>query len=217
MRGLPIVGTLALVAAVAAAEPSWSIDAGQGAPSAASAAATGTVAGKVTVLENGAAAAKHDVVLYIVGPSHDDAPPKTAEIVATDDLRLIPDLLVITLGDAVAFPNRGVKMHNVYSPAPRFYLDLKPGESKSQQFTARGVLEVYCNLHPTEAATIIVAPNRHHTHTNNGAFRIDQVPVGDWELFAYTRRALKPVRTKISVTPKGVDVELSITLGAKGA
>jgi hypothetical protein len=86
-----------------------------------------------------------------------------------------------------------------------------------QQFTERGVLDVYCNLHPTEAATVVVAPNRHHTHTSNGAFRIENVPVGEWELFAYTRRAIKPARTKISVTPKGVEVELSIARGAAAA
>ena len=217
MRGLPPVATLALAAAFAGGEPSWRLDAAGAATSAASAALTGTVSGKVTVVENAAVAANPESVLYIVGPPHDDAPPKTAEIVPTDDLRFIPDLLVITAGDSVAFPNRGVKMHNVYSPAPRFYLDLKAGESKAQQFTERGVVEVYCNLHPTEAATIIVAPNRHHAHTNDGAFRIDNVPVGDWELFAYTRRAIKPARTTISVTPKGVDVELSITRGAAAA
>jgi plastocyanin len=214
MRGLPLVGALALVAAFAVGETLSRVDAVGAATSAASAAVTGTVSGKVTVVENAAVAANREIVLYIVGPPHDDAPPSTAEIVATDDLRFIPDLLVVTVGDSVAFPNRGVKMHNVYSPAPRFYLDLKPGESKAQRFTERGVVEAYCNLHPTEAATIIVAPNRHHAHTNDGAFRIDNVPVGDWELFAYTRRAIKPARTKISVTPKGIDVELSITLGA---
>jgi plastocyanin len=217
MRRLPLIGTLVLVAAFAADEPCWRLEAAGAATSAASAAMTGTVSGKVTVVEGAVVATDPEIVLYIVGPPNDDAPPRTAEIVATDDLRFIPDLLVITAGDSVAFPNRGVKVHNVYSPAPRFYLDLKAGVSKTQQFTERGVLDVYCNLHPTEAATVVVAPNRHHTHTSNGAFRIENVPVGEWELFAYTRRAIKPARTKISVTPKGVEVELSIARGAAAA
>jgi len=215
MRTFALALTLALAPIFGAAdEPSRTIDQAGAPTSAASGRVTGSVSGKVTVLESGRVAENPEVVLYIVGPPNDeDAAPTTAEIIQTDDLRFIPDLVVITVGDSVAFPNRGVKLHNVYSPKPRFSLDFKPGESKAQRFTERGVLDVYCNLHPTMAATIVVAPNRHHTRTNDGAFRLENVPVGDWELFAYTRRAVKPTRAKISVTPKGVDVDLTLTRG----
>ena len=217
--GLVPVATGLVIASVAAAgEPPGRFEQAGVPPSAANASATGSVSGTVTVRDNERVVEDVEVVLYIVGPRRDeDVPPTTIEMVANDELNFIPELAVITVGDSVEFPNRGRKVHDVFSRKPRFELGLRAGESKTRRFTERGVVEVYCNLHPTEAATIIVAPNRHHTRTDDGTFRIDDVPVGEWELFAYTRRAIKPTRTKISVTPKGVVVDLSIARGVAGA
>jgi hypothetical protein len=60
------------------------------------------------------------------------------------------------------------------------------------------VVDVYCNIHPAMAATVLVLPNRYHVNTN-GRFTLTGVPEGEWTLFAYTRRAQKPRSVKVRV------------------
>ena len=75
-----------------------------------------------------------------------------------------------------------------------------------------GVVEVYCNIHPEMAATILVVPNRRHTRAGaDGKFAIDGVPAGTWTVFAYTRRAPKPVSAKITITA-GADTSVDLAL-----
>ncbi len=69
------------------------------------------------------------------------------------------------------------------------------------------------------AATILVLPNRRHTRAGaDGKFVIEGVPPGTWTVFAYTRRAPKPVSMKVTVAP-GADavVDLSLVRGAEQA
>ena len=62
-----------------------------------------------------------------------------------------------------------------------------------QDFPTAGVVDVYCNIHPEMAATILVLPNHGFTRAkSDGTFAIDGVHPGTWKVFAYTRRALKP-------------------------
>lgn len=184
----------------------------------------GTITGKVTIMDvDGRVDRKAEAVVYMIGPPQDKAlPPQTAKILQlghndTNDLRFDPDAIAITVGDSVAFPNFSKILHNVYSRSPNGSFDLgsfKPGESKAWAFKKTGVFEIYCNIHPMMAATIIVVPNRHHVRTKNGSFRLDGVPVGEWTLYAYTRRAPKPTIAKIKVPPGGVTANLSILRGA---
>jgi hypothetical protein len=95
----------------------------------------------------------------------------------------------------------------------------KGGETKSRKFPEPGVVDVYCNIHPEMAATILVLPNRRHARADDdGHFVLDGVPAGDWTVFAYTRRATKPSSAKVSVKA-GADttVDLSIVRGAEPA
>nr|MBA3504063.1 hypothetical protein [Deltaproteobacteria bacterium] len=126
------------------------------------------------------------------------------------------------VGDKVEFPNRDPFLHNVFSQSPPRKFDLgsfKKDETKDREFTNPGVVEVYCNIHPEMAATILVLPNRRHTRAGaDGKFVIEGVPPGTWTVFAYTRRAPKPVSVKVTVAP-GADalVDLSLVRGAEQA
>jgi hypothetical protein len=94
----------------------------------------------------------------------------------------------------------------VFSQKPKFDLgSFDQGKSKSWQFKDfKGFAEIYCNIHPEMAATVLVLPNPYHVSADkNGKFTIPNVPAGKWKLFGYTRRAAKPVSAAIEVTAGG--------------
>jgi hypothetical protein len=103
------------------------------------------------------------------------------------------------------------------SPARKFDLgSFKKDEQKTKDFTEPGVVDVYCNIHPEMAATILVLPNRAHTRRNHdGSYTIAGVPPGTWTVFAYTRRMTKPVSAPVTVIA-GQDARVDLAL-ARGA
>jgi plastocyanin len=206
---IALVGMFAL-AAPAVAQP-------KKAPPAPAAAGV-TVKGTVKVTDGGKAVNDATIVVYLVPTKGTAAPdkgePKTSEIHQVKRT-FKPDLLAITQGDSVIFPNDDDGFHNVFSPKPKFDLGtLAKGKnaSKSQVFKEQGVVDVYCNIHPDMAATILILPNRFHASVKDGAFTLTNVPPGSYNLFAYTRRA-KPVSTPITVEKEPVIKDLALTRG----
>jgi plastocyanin len=177
-----------------------------------------TVTGTVKVLEeNGKAVTGVEVVVYVVGPP--DQPGKevvAAKIEQTQDRKFVPDLVAITTNEKVAFPNTGLTVHNVFSPKPKFDLgSFEKGKTKDYAFKDyKGTAEIYCNIHPEMAATVVVLPNPYHARVDpkTGAFTIKDVPVGKWKLYAYTRRVSAPSQVGIEVKAKegatGVALEI---------
>lgn len=193
--------SLALTAAAAHAQPA------------------GRVVGTVKVTEaNGKPATGAEVIVYITGFAEPPAgKPVTIE---QKGRRFVPEIVGVTVGDKVDFPNRDPFLHNVFSQSPPRKFDLgsfKKGESKDRKFENPGVVEVYCNIHPEMAATVLVLPNRRHTRaTPDGKFSIDGVPPGTWTIFAYTRRTPKPVSAKITVTANSeTAIDLAISRGTE--
>jgi plastocyanin len=185
-------------------------------------AAPGRVVGTVKVTEaDGKPASNADVIIYIVGfadPAGTRAGPPVK--IEQKGRKFVPDLVAITVGDKVVFPNVDSFLHNVFSQSGTRKFDLgsfKKGDSKEKEFPSPGVVDVYCNIHPEMAATILVLPNRLHTRSGaDGTFVLEGVPPGNWTLFAYTRRAAKPVSAKIRVISEGdTEVELALQRGAE--
>jgi plastocyanin len=173
----------------------------------------GGVEGVVEVRHNGALVDASNVVLYVVGFA--ESPPKNVVEMRQQDKRFIPDLLPITVGQTVSFPNGDPFFHNVFSPSGVRPFDLGQfpnGETKTKRFPTLGVVEVYCNIHPEMAATILVLPNTRFTRASpDGRFRIDGVPAGHWTLYAFDRHIPSPVSTPIEVT-RGATVEIALAM-----
>jgi plastocyanin len=180
----------------------------------------GRVVGKISVSDADGKAATTDVIVYVVGFQETGATDKPAAQVAQKGRKFVPDLVAITAGQSIAFPNGDAFLHNVFSQSPPRKFDLgsfKKGESKEKAFETPGVVDVYCNIHPEMAATILILPNTRHTRTKaDGTYVIDGVPPGTWTVFAYARRVAKPASAKVTVSA-GVDasVNLSLTRGAE--
>jgi plastocyanin len=163
---------------------------------------TGTVVVKDT--EGNPVSAKGAVV-YVVGFTEE--PPAQQVTISQKDKHFVPDLVAITAGQTVDFPNADPFVHNVFSLSPARKFDLgsyRKGKSKSKSFPKTGVVDVYCNIHPQMAATILVVPNRRHARAGrDGSFTIAGVPKGRWKIFAYVRNAAKPVSVEVEVTADG--------------
>jgi len=187
---------------------------------AAAAQPTGRVVGTVKVSDADGQPAAADVVVYVVGFT--EPPGDKVTSIAQKGRKFVPDLVAITVGEKVEFPNFDPFLHNVFSQSPPRKFDLgsfPKGESKEKDFPVLGVVDVYCNIHPEMAATILILPNRRHVVAGaDGKFVLDGVPPGDWTVFAYTRRATRPSSTRVTVKA-GADalVELAIVRGAEPA
>jgi plastocyanin len=157
------------------------------------------------------------VLVYVVGFT-EKAPSKTVTVLQKNR-EFQPDLVAITAGQSVAFPNGDPFLHNVFSPTRARSFDLgsyRKGKTKSRKFPKAGVVDVFCNIHPQMSATIVVLPNRRFTFVaDDGSFAIDGVPEGTWKVFAYSRRAVAPVHAEVEVGGSGtttVDLALEETV-----
>ncbi len=146
------------------------------------------------------------ILIYVIG--FDEKAPGNAVEVKQVGKKFIPDLVAVTAGGTVSFPNGDPFLHNVFSPTSERTFDLgsyKQHDSRDRTFPRRGVVDVYCNIHPEMSATLVVLPNSRFAFADaSGHFQIDHVPPGTWTLFAFSRRAVQPMSTRITVGADGV-------------
>lgn len=190
------------------------------ATNASTAAADSSISGTVKLADaTGAAVKGAEVVVYVVGPPADAKPAPRQWQIEQKNRTFAPDLIAITVGDSVIFPNKDPAYHNVFSPKPKFDLGMlrkDEGRNKPQQFDKPGVVDVYCNIHPEMAATILVLPNRYFARVQGGKFEVKNVPPGHWKVFAYARRAAKPVSVDITVPADGKPVVVDVPTITRG-
>jgi plastocyanin len=109
------------------------------------------------------------------------------------DKKFVPHLLAIPLGAAVAFPNLDPIFHNAFSNFNGQLFDVglyKPGSSRTVRFQREGVVRVFCNIHPTMSAVIIVLKEPYFAiSTRTGAFEISGVPAGEYRLRVFHERS----------------------------
>jgi plastocyanin len=101
----------------------------------------------------------------------------------------VPSSLAVTSGTAVVFPNADPYFHNVfsYTGSARFDLGRYPaGASRDVTFDQPGIVMVSCEVHDFMRALILVTDHGFHAVvTEDGTFRITDVPAGEYTLTAY--------------------------------
>lgn len=118
-----------------------------------------------------------------------------------------PHILAVAAGTYVDFPNDDPIFHNAFSSYNGQLFDLglyAPGSSKSVRFSREGIVRVFCNIHSSMSAVIVVLPTPYFATTGrDGAFQISGVPPGEYQLTVFHERAteatLNALERRVSV------------------
>jgi plastocyanin len=126
-----------------------------------------------------------------------------------------PHVLAITVGTTVDFPNRDFIFHNAFSNYNGEIFDIglyPPRTTKSTVFTRAGVVRVFCNIHPTMSAVIVVLKSPYFSVSDrNGAVRIADVPPGSYRLHVFHERATEQTLAALSRIVEVPDDSLQLT------
>jgi plastocyanin len=113
------------------------------------------------------------------------------------DKMFSPHVLAVAAGTYVDFPNADPIFHNAFSSYNGQLFDLglyAPGSTKSVRFSREGIVRVFCNIHSSMSAVIVVLATPYFTTTGrDGAFQIPNVPPGEYQLEVFHERSTDTV------------------------
>lgn len=108
---------------------------------------------------------------------------------AQKDQCFVPRVVAIAAGMKVDFPNLDPIYHNVFSfsPARRFDLGKYPrGNSRQVVFPKPGLVNVYCDIHTSMEAFVLVLPHHGIARPSvTGDFALPDLPAGHYVLHAW--------------------------------
>ena len=129
------------------------------------------------------------------------AKPLVNAQMAQQNKTFVPDVLVVTRGTAVSFPNNDTVRHHVYSfsPTKKFELKLYTGTPANPVvFDRTGIAVLGCNIHDHMVAWVVVVDTPYFGTTGaTGQVSID-APVGKYSLRTWHPRL--PVGQEATVT-----------------
>ena len=130
------------------------------------------------------------VVIFLEG-SLESTPVRA--VMNQKNKEFVPDLLAISAGSTVSFPNLDPIFHNVFSLSKPKEFDLgnyPMNTTRLVTFPKPGIVFVNCHLHPNMTAVIVVTPNSFFTRSDgNGHFAIADVPRGEYTVVAWHKAA----------------------------
>jgi hypothetical protein len=136
----------------------------------------------------------HDAVVWFKPKSAVSVRPSPGPLEMTMRKKeFAPRVLAIPQGSSVRFPNADPILHNVFSVSAENPFDLglyAQGPGKTWKFSGAGVVRVYCNVHHSMAAYIVVLETPFFASPDaDGGFKLPGVPEGDGTLVVWHERA----------------------------
>ncbi len=124
-----------------------------------------------------------------------------------------PHILPVETGTTVDFPNADPIFHNAFSSYDGRVFDVglyPPGESRSVRMTRPGIVRVFCNIHSTMSAIILVVNTPYFVKTAmTGSFDLN-LPPGEYDLSVFHERAseqeLAGLSRRVLVTERGLQI-----------
>ena len=151
---------------------------------AADASGVGIIKGTITIGGKPAT----DAVISIEGLSKEQVKTQVSlnkpqkKIMDQRNMKFIPTVVAIVVGETVDFPNNDKSWHNVYSKGGANDFDLglyAPGKTRSKKFDKPGVSRILCNAHPNMEGFIVVKDHPFFsTADSRGNYEIKNVPLG---------------------------------------
>ncbi len=131
-----------------------------------------------------------------------------------------PGWAVIEKGTEVVFTNSDNIYHNVFSRSRGNSFDLgmyrKGDDAKSHRFLKPGPVDVFCNIHPRMAVSVLVVPNRYFAKVQaDGSFMISNVPAGKHKVVAWAPGS--NAASDMVVVSNGGSAKLELALASKSA
>jgi plastocyanin len=116
--------------------------------------------------------------------------------------RFTPHITIVPTGSTVDFPNFDPIFHNAFSNFAGQPFDTglyPPGTTRKVRFQRPGVVRVFCNIHSTMSAVIVVVSSSYSALTEpSGQFRITGVPPGEYMLKVWHERATEAALEQLS-------------------
>jgi plastocyanin len=118
--------------------------------------------------------------------------------------RFTPHILAIAVGTTVDFPNFDPIYHNAFSNFDGQIFDVglyPPGTTRSVLFRREGIVLVFCEIHSTMSAVIVVLRSPYFTTSNKtGEFSIANLPSGSYRLHVFHERATQETLNALTRT-----------------
>ncbi len=125
-----------------------------------------------------------------------------------------PHVLAVPTGSTVDFPNADPIFHNAFSNGNGQIFDVglyPPGTSKKVSFTKAGIVRVFCNIHQSMSAVIVVENTPYLAVTNDrGGFTIAGVTPGEYTLKVFYERATPRILNALSRTIRVGEDEVTL-------
>jgi len=144
--------------------------------------------------------------------------PPAAFTMTTRGKALLPHVMAIPLGSTVTFPNEDPISHNLFSLSSASSFDLglyRTGAGKAHTFTAPGVVNVYCNVHPNMSAVIQVMATPFYGFADGaGNFSLTDVSPGKYEIVAWNEQGGVAHGGTVEVPASGM-ANLALTIDSR--
>src|SRR5581483_2637260 len=173
------------------------------------------VSGKVEVSPIAGRAALSDIIGWLRATGSTALQPLPSEHVQLlqKNKMFHPHTLVIPVGTVVDFPNADPIFHNAFSSFDGQIFDVglyPPGTSRSVRFKRAGVVRVFCNIHPTMSAVIVVVNTPYFAKAaTDGRYQISNVATGSYELHVFDERATTGPDSQILFTVDGKEPQVT--------
>lgn len=135
-----------------------------------------------------------------VGAPRPPAPVRHAVMLQKNKM-FTPHILPVVTGTMVDFPNGDGIFHNAFSSYNGQIFDVglyPPNKSRSVRFARAGVVRVFCNIHPTMSAVILVMDTQYFATTaKDGSFELN-LPPGEYDLNVFHERATEQTLAALS-------------------
>lgn len=133
--------------------------------------------------------------------------PARGKVISQRNKTFLPRVLAVPVGTTVAFRNEDDIFHDVFSLSRANPFDTglyRQGASYSQTFRKPGVVQILCNIHASMVGYVYVVDSPYYAQAEtDGAFRIKNVPPGEYDLETWHEASLRSSQQRVVVGAEG--------------